>query len=103
MTMEPPWLDNIPNKSCIPEGDYDCHWHKSPRYMWVYTLMGIKGRSHVLIHPGNIARHTKGCILPGKRMGVLHGQPAVLSSRIATRQLFNHLDREPFTLEVRYV
>lgn len=102
VTMEPPWQNNEPNVSCIPPGEYQCHWHKSPRYMWVYALLGIEGRSHILIHPGNIVSHTRGCILPGQRVGVLGGLPAVLASRHATRRLFAFLDKRPFTLEVEY-
>ncbi len=102
VTMEPPWANNKPNVSCIPPGEYQAHWHKSPRYGWVYALLGVPGRSHILIHPGNIVTHTKGCILPGARVGELGGLPAVLVSRATTRRLFDALDRRPFTLEVEY-
>ena len=101
VTMEPPWADNRPNVSCIPPGEYPCHWHKSPRYGWVYAVLEVPGRSHILIHPGNIVTHTKGCILPGRRVGAIGGMPAVLVSRAATRSLFDAAMREPFTLEVR--
>lgn len=102
VTMEPPWANNQPNVSCIPPGAYACAWHKSPRYMWVYAVLGVEGRSHILIHAGNIVRHTRGCILPGKRVGQLGDYPAVLNSRAATRALFTYLDKRPFTLEVEY-
>lgn len=102
VTMEPPWADNRPNVSCIPPGEYPCHWHKSPRYGWVYAVLEVPGRSHILIHPGNIVTHTKGCILPGKRVGELGGMPAVLVSRSATRSLFDVLEKQPFTLEVQH-
>ena len=102
VTMEPPWANNKPNVSCIPPGEYECVWHKSPRYGWVYAVLGVEGRSHILIHPGNIVTHTKGCILPGKKVGDLGGLPAVLNSRAAVRRLFDYLDRQPFTLEVEY-
>lgn len=98
--MEPPWRDNKPNVSCIPKGEYECVWHRSPRYGWVYALTGVPDRSHILIHAGNIAAHTKGCILPGRRFGELSGQPAVLVSRAATRSLADHFGKKPFTLEV---
>lgn len=100
VTMEPPWRDNVANESCIPRGEYLCVWHKSPRYGWVYAVTGVPDRTHILIHPGNIAQHTLGCILPGRRFGELSGQPAVLVSRGATRDLVGHFDRQPFTLEV---
>lgn len=99
-TMEPPWLDNRPNVSCIPPGEYPCHWHKSPRYGWGYAVLEVPGRSHILIHAGNIVTHTKGCVLPGSRFGELGGLPAVLVSRATTRRLSDALERKPFTLEV---
>ena len=101
VTMEPPWRDNRPNVSCIPEGTYPCRWHKSPRYGCVYAVLEVPFRSHSLIHAGNIAQHTKGCVLLGQRLGRLGGQPAVLISRATVRRHARLLDREPFTLEVR--
>lgn len=101
VTMEPPWLNNLPNVSCIPTGTYQCHWHKSPRYGWVYAVLGVAGRSNILIHAGNIAQHTKGCVLLGQRVGRLAGQPAVLVSRVTVRRHAGMLDKTPFTLEVR--
>lgn len=98
--LEPPWKDNKPNESCIPVGEYECHWHRSPKYGWVYLITGIPERSHILVHPGNIPRHTRGCLLPGSSVGKLSGFPAVLNSRTTTRHLFKHLGKQPFLLEV---
>ena len=98
--LEPPWKNNEPNVSCIPEGEYPCHWLNSPKYGWVYGVMEVPGRSHVLIHPGNIPRHTRGCLLPGSGIGQIEGSPAVLNSRDTTYRLFKHLDKEPFLLEI---
>jgi hypothetical protein len=86
--------------SCIPEGEYECHWIRSPKYGWVYTVMEVPDRSHVLIHPGNIPRHTRGCLLPGSAVGEIEGFPAVLSSRATTRRFFKHMDKESFILEI---
>ncbi len=99
-TLEPPWKDNKPNISCIPPGSYECYWHRSPKYGWVYLVSGVPGRSHILIHPGNIPQHTRGCLLPGANIGELKGHPAVLTSRATTRRLFKHLGKQPFLLEV---
>lgn len=101
VTMEPPWADNLPNISCIPVGTYPCRWHKSPRYGWGYAVLEVPGRSHILVHAGNVWTHTRGCVLPGMRFGELAGQPAVLVSRAAVRRFANHLEKKPFTLEVR--
>ncbi len=107
-TCEPPWADNQPNISCIPTGTYQCIWHRSPKYGWVYLVTGVPGRGHILIHPGNfggnralgLKTHTHGCILPGRRRGVIGAQQAVLVSRPATRAFYETMGEKPFTLRV---
>lgn len=99
-SLEPPWLGNAPGKSCIPPGDYACVRRRSPRYGETYWLQGTEPRSFILIHPGNLVRHTRGCILLGARTGWLGGERAVLTSRKAVRALEDHFGREPFTLRI---
>ena len=111
-TMEPPWRDNQPRRSCIPWGAYPCRWHRSPRYGWVYLVTEVPGRSHILIHPGNVGgdreagyhTHTLGCLLLGHRAGhlVVRGrrQRAVLASRPTVREFFRRMHERPFTLEI---
>jgi len=111
-TLEPPWRDNRPNRSCIPSGRYLVISHRSPRFGHVYLVTDVPGRSHILFHAGNFGgdvdlgyrTHTQGCILPGSRQGRLAAdgrlQRAVLASRMATRQLFSRLGNEPFVLTV---
>lgn len=112
-TIEPPWRDNLPNRSCIPEGEYYCVWHHSPRYGWVYLVSDVPDRSHILIHPGNLGgdkdkgfhTHTLGCILLGQKRGKLiikkKQQEAVLVSRPTCRSFYNHMEETTFQLEVR--
>ena len=111
-TMEPPWRDNQPNRSCIIEGTYRCVWHRSPRYGEVYLVAGVPGRSHILIHPGNVGgdtalglhTHTRGCILLGRRHGALdikaRRQRAVLLSRPTVAAFARAMGNRPFLLEV---
>lgn len=99
-TLELPWKDNRPNISRIPIGKYICKWHKSPKYGWVYQVMDVYNRSFILIHSGNIARHTKGCILIGSRFGKLGKSPAVLSSKTAVRKFQELMNKQDFILEV---
>jgi hypothetical protein len=103
-TMEPPWKDNRRNLSSIPPGVYPCQMVRSARYGEVYAVTRVPGRSAILIHAGNIVQHTKGCILPGARMGKLPGpdamQLAVLLSRVTLRRLVDTLGKQPFLLEV---
>ena len=99
-TIEPPWLYNAFRISCIPTGKYICIRRKSPRFGWRYWLQDTDPRTYVMIHPGNIAKHTQGCILLGARKGWLGGRRAVLMSRYAVREFEEHLGRRPFELEI---
>jgi hypothetical protein len=76
-TIERPWLDNEPDISCVPEGDYDLIPYLSPTHGLVYRLhnpaLRVYGeglvpegmRFGVEIHPFNFASESEGCIAPG--------------------------------------
>jgi hypothetical protein len=70
-SLEDPWRDNAPGVSCVPEGDYGLVYvmsnrlgHETPR------LLNVPGRSGVLIHGGNTAKDTTGCLLVGRVRGI---------------------------------
>lgn len=111
-TIEPPWRDNLRNRSCIPAGLYDVLPHVSPRFGRCLLVSGVRERSHILFHAGNVGgdvevgyhTHTLGCVLPGLRHGRLdvkgRRQRAVLSSRTAFRHLLAWANGDPFRLEI---
>jgi hypothetical protein len=80
VTLELPWLDNTPDKSCIPASLYECCPHSSDEHPNVWEVQNVPGRSLVRIHNGNTTADTEGCILVGDRYGHIEGQPAVLNS-----------------------
>lgn len=108
ITLEPPWRNNAKGCSCLPAGDYECRWHDSPHFGWVYKLQETAPRSEVLIHAGNWAgdkalkfkSDSQGCILLGLHRAVLDHQPAVTMSRAAVARLVEHFQREPFLLRI---
>ena len=112
--MEPPWRDNLRNRSCIPEGLYEVVAHRSPRFGRCLLVTQVRERSHILIHAGNVGgdvdrgyhTHTLGCLLPGLGRGRLkvkgRMQAAVLSSRPALRHLMAWAGGEPFELEISH-
>ena len=101
--LEPPWLNNQSNISCIPPGTYRCEFmaqSASGKYKNVYWLRGVPSRSGILIHSGNVVDHTLGCLIIGERRGSLAGKPAVLSSKTALRHLVQDMGKEPFELTI---
>lgn len=110
LTIECPWLDNKTSVSCIPNGAYDVVWTYSPKFgRSVYVLLDVPGRSGIRFHPGNVAGNTEaglasdfeGCIGLGLRLGVIQNQRALLISAPALVAFEDHMERQPFRLEVR--
>ena len=102
-TIERAWADNKSNVSCIPPGTYTCKYLErsaSGKYRQVYWLQNVPGRSGILIHNGNYAWHSTGCIILGMKHGSLGGNRAVLSSRTAMRKLREVVGEQYFKLEI---
>ena len=112
-TVELPWRDNKPRRSCIPTGAYSCAMVNSPRFGRVYGVRGVPGRTHVLLHAANLAGDTDlgwttqlhGCIAPCRRIGSMRNnagrmQAAGLVSVSALRALMTWANGQPFTLEI---
>jgi hypothetical protein len=66
LTLELPWADNAPEKSCIPPGEYQCEKVISPNFGQTFEVKGVPNRSKILFHKGNFTQDTKGCILLGE-------------------------------------
>ena len=68
-TLENPWQDNQRNISCIPEGVYPVRLRlprESATRDYIHLLVkDVKDRDYILIHIGNTAKDTSGCILVG--------------------------------------
>ena len=86
-TLEPVWLNNEKNKSCIPEGTYNWELRESPKFKKHILIKNVQNRNLILIHVGNTTLDTQGCILIGKKTGTIAGKEAVLNSRTALEEL----------------
>lgn len=99
----PPPEPKVPKETCIPVGKYGLALMLSPRFNRVMPrLADVPDFQGVLIHEGNTATDTEGCILVG-RSRVHEG---VLESRTAYRELFDRLSvawarGDPMTIDVR--
>ena len=80
LTLERPWLENMPNVSCIPAGRYRAIRHVSPRFGETFWIQDVPGRSEILFHKGNIADHSQGCILIGEAFNHVLGEPGITQS-----------------------
>lgn len=89
-TLEPRDRLNVPNNSCIPSGQYICRRIITEKFGETYEVQNVPGRSEIVFHAGNIARHTKGCILLGQYPAKLKGERAVLNSG-ETFRMFLHI------------
>ena len=102
-TIERPWLGNASNISCIPADSYQSVFlprSGSGKYKNVYYLRNVPGRGGILIHNGNLASHSKGCIIIGKRRGMLAEKPAVLNSRTALHEFVELMNHDPFKITI---
>lgn len=69
-TVEDDWRDNLPRESCIPAGVYTLHRTLYLKHGYeTFEVMGVKGRSRILIHPANTEEDLEGCIGVGLRRG----------------------------------
>lgn len=56
----------IPKVTAIPRGTYNIVLHKSPRFKKTLPMLeSVPGFEYILIHQGNWAKNTEGCILVG--------------------------------------
>lgn len=111
-TMEPRWEHNARGVSCIPAGSYVLDKRNSPIvdrttggvFHRGYEITGVKGRDLIMIHPGNWASDSNGCILVGRAHVIMSNKLAVSSSRPAFTDLMRKLDeREDWRIVINWV
>jgi hypothetical protein len=94
-TLELPYKNNEPRKSCIPTGRYDITPRTSPKFGEHFLINEeFEERSMLLIHAGNDVSDTTGCILVGTR-----SDGGLLWSKKALAQLIE-LCPKGFTLNI---
>tara|TARA_B110000046_G_scaffold61457_1_gene69068 strand:+ start:63 stop:467 length:405 start_codon:yes stop_codon:yes gene_type:complete len=90
-TLENPWIDNQRNVSCIPQGIYPVRLRlprESATRDYIHLLVkDVKYRDYILIHIGNTAKDTSGCIL----VGLGSQQDVVQNSRLAMDLLIKEI------------
>jgi hypothetical protein len=102
-TIELPWLNNEPRRSCIPEGRYRLKRRYSPRFNHHLQVLDVPGRDFILLHPANYAlKELAGCIAP---VSQLTGPGRGAQSRVAVEWILSLvypvLEREPVFLTLK--
>ncbi len=118
-TLERPWIPVKEHRggkvreSCIPDGEYELHFHTGPVFKQVWCLVNPcldvhqhesgPGRSAILIHAANTVHEVVGCIAVGMEHGDLAGTRAVLRSREAVEALRGVLRPPLPTMKIRAI
>ena len=92
----------IPGKTAIPYGTYKIFYGWSPRFgRNLPRLLNVTAFEGILIHPGNTAEDSAGCILVGRNTEV----GRLTQSRLYSDELNKRIDiaqrrGEPITIEI---
>lgn len=74
---------NIPNRSCIPAGEYPIRILSRLGRKDRIAIDNVPGRTDVEIHVLNNLDDTEGCIGPGRKFGMVYEKPGILKSNEA--------------------
>jgi hypothetical protein len=101
-TIEPRWLDNKKNISCIHEGEFNGGKYPSKKFGNTYIL-GVTGRTGILFHWGNREKDTEGCIIIGEYFEMhKNSGPYLKNSTKAFKEFIESLkDTQDFILLVK--
>ena len=78
----------VPGETAIPAGRYRVEMDASPKFGRVPHVRSVPGFTDILIHKGNRAVDTRGCILPG----MTRSPAAVGQSGIALSLVVEHIE-----------
>lgn len=94
-SLERGWLDNEPNKSCVPVGEYHCVYEYSDSFnKKLWELYGVEGRSECKFHSANYWHQLNGCIALGvERLFLDSDKQYDVSRSVETMQRFDDVLR----------
>lgn len=100
--LELPWKDNKRKVSCIKPGRYKVLPRETEKFGKHFIVENVPGRDGILFHPGNYAKDTEGCILPGSDFKDLNadGELEVVNSRFTMDRLIELAYDAGFILDV---
>lgn len=100
MTLDDIWAVKIKGKTAIPTGRYKVIISYSPKFKkFLPLLLNVPAFSRILIHTGNTAKDTQGCILCGKNIVV----GSVLYSTTYTKLVIQEIKKAYSNKEPIYI
>jgi hypothetical protein len=103
VTLEPPDLNNQPNISNIPPGDYIMKRYSSEKYPDTWEITGVPNRTKVLVHAGNKIRDTHGCVMQGETFGKLTAVNREILNSGNTFRTFMQITRHETTMPLKII
>lgn len=95
-TIEPPYKklksaeEKLPNGTAIPYGTYKVVMYPSAKFHRILPMIAdVPFFSGILIHAGNTAADTRGCLLVGKKVRSQEGK--IMSSNITLAELMSKM------------
>ena len=108
-TLERPWLVNVDDHSCIPEGVYTMALRESPvvkritkgKFDKGWEIQNVPDRDFIMVHPGNWISDSNGCILTGKHALINADRIMITESQSTFEQLMTALGtKETWEIEI---
>ena len=100
-TLELPYRDNKQEISSIPTGKYRVEKRISVKYGSHFHVLGVSGRTLILIHVGNYHINTKGCILVGSEHKYLNTDKNLdVVNSLQIMKMLNDILPQNFDLEI---
>jgi hypothetical protein len=102
-TLELPWLNNMPNISCIPTGTYTVARTFSIRHLrWMYEILKVTQRDGIRLDVANYYYQLQGCVALGLTKSDINkdGELDVVSSMLASKALEYFFNKKPFILTI---
>lgn len=103
-TLEPPWRNNLAEKSCVPKGIYSCNIFQSEKYGPTWKLKNVPHRKDIEFHWGGEIEDTLGCIIVSNRFILVNAMPLFTASKVGFQEFRSILQSHNvvlFDLEIK--
>lgn len=88
------------HQKIIPAWQYVGDPFKSPSNGNVYLLRSVTDKTMIELHPGNLVKHTKGCIILAQYYGKLQGDLAILNSGATFKEFLRLMNNDTLHLTI---